>query len=67
MGQGSGVAMSCGVGFGRGSKPTLLWMWGRLVAVALIDPLAWELPHAVGTALKTNKKKPQAAEKQKPG
>ena len=48
--------MSCGVGFGRGSKPVLLWMWGRLVAVALIDPLAWELPHAAGTALKTNKK-----------
>ena len=27
------------------------------VAVALIQPLAWELPHATGTALKSKKKK----------
>ena len=30
----------------------LLWLWHRLAAVALIQPLAWELPYAVGAALK---------------
>ena len=29
------------------------WLWRRLAAVALmIGPLAWELPYAVGMALK---------------
>ena len=31
----------------------LLWLWCRLAAVALIRPLAWEPPYAVGTALKS--------------
>ena len=35
----------------------LLWLWCRLAAMALIQPLAWELPHALGVALKTPKKK----------
>ena len=39
----------------------LLWLWHRLAAVALIGPLAWEPPYAVGTALKKKKRK----EKQK--
>ena len=30
----------------------LLWLRCRLAAVALIRPLAWELPYAVGEALK---------------
>ena len=30
----------------------LLWLWRRPVATALIGPLAWEPPHAVGVALK---------------
>ena len=34
-------------------NPTLLWLWYRLAATALIRPLAWELPHAVGTAIKS--------------
>ena len=34
------------------SDPTLLWLWCRPAAVALIPPLAWELPYAVVTALK---------------
>ena len=39
----------------------MLWLWYRLAAVALIGPLAWEPPYAVGVALKgknkqTNKK-----------
>ena len=38
---GSGVAGSCGV---------------RLVALALIQPLAWEPPYAEGTAVKRPKK-----------
>ena len=28
----------------------LLWLWLWLAAIALIQPLAWELPHAVGMA-----------------
>ena len=37
--------------------PALLWLWGRPAAVALIQPLAWEFPYAMGTALKRQKKK----------
>ena len=44
--------MSCGVGRRRGLDPTLLWLWGRLAAGALIGPLAWEHPYAIGAALK---------------
>ena len=44
--------MSCGVGHRRGSNPTLLWLWHRPTAVALIKPLAWEPPYATGAALK---------------
>ena len=40
------VAMSCGVGWRRGSDPVLLWLWCRPEATALIRPLAWEPPHA---------------------
>ena len=28
----------------------LLWLWRRLAATALIGPLAWEPPYAVGAA-----------------
>ena len=44
--------MSCGVGHRCGSDPELLWLWCRLAAVAPIQPLAWELPHGTGAALK---------------
>ena len=41
--------------------PKLLWLWCRPAATALIQPLAWEPPYAVGVALKrqkqTNKQK----------
>ena len=47
------VAVSRGVGCRCGSDPMLLWLWCRLVAVALIQPLAWELPYALGAALKS--------------
>ena len=35
----------------------LLWLCCRLAAVAPIQPLAWEPPHATGAALKQNKNK----------
>ena len=44
--------MSCGIGHRRGADPTLLWLWCRLAAAALIRLLAWELPYATGAALK---------------
>ena len=47
---GSGVAVSCGVGCRRGSDPASLWLWRRPVATALIRPLAWEPPYAAGAA-----------------
>ena len=47
--------MSCGVGRRCRSDPALLWLWPA--AVALIQPLAWELPYAMGVALKRPKKK----------
>ena len=34
----------------------MLWLWHRLAAAAPIRPLAWELPYAVGAALKKKKK-----------
>ena len=37
--------------------PTLLWLWCRPAATALIGPLAWEPPYAAGAALKRQKKK----------
>ena len=46
--------MGRGVGCRHGSDPTLLC---RLVATALIRPLAWEPPYATGVALEKAKKK----------
>ena len=57
MGEGSGVAVSYGVGRRRGSDPALLWLWCRLAAAALIRPLAWEPPYAVGAVLKKKKER----------
>ena len=48
--------MSCGVDCRRGSDPTLLWLWRRQVATALIRPLAWEPPYDVGAALEMAKR-----------
>ena len=44
--------MSCGVGQRLGSDPVLLWLWCRPAATALIRPLVWGPPYAMGTALK---------------
>jgi len=49
--------MSCGVAHRHGTDPALLWLWRRLAATALIRPLAWEPPYAVGAALEKGKKK----------
>ena len=49
--------MSCGVGRRCGSDPSWLWLWCRPVAIALIEPLAWELPYGTGAALKRHKDK----------
>ena len=38
------------------SDPALLCLWHRLVAVALIGPIAWELTYAAGVALKGGRK-----------
>ena len=48
--------MSCGVGRRHVSDPVLLWLWRRLVATALIRPLAWEPPYAVEVALEKAKR-----------
>ena len=48
--------MNCGVGHRLGSDPALLWLWCRLVAAAQIRPLTWELPYAMGVALKRQNK-----------
>ena len=51
-----GVAVSCGIGCRHGSDLALLWLWPRPAVVALIRPLAWEPPYAMGTTLKKRKK-----------
>ena len=49
--------MSCGAGGRHGLDLALLWLWHRLVATALIRPLAWEPPYAAGGAQEKEKKK----------
>ena len=49
--------MSCGIGHRQGLDLALLWLWCRLVAAALIRPLAWEPPYAAAVALKKKAKK----------
>ena len=36
--------------------PMLLWLWRKLVAAALIQPLAWEPPCDLDASLKDKKK-----------
>ena len=73
MGEGSSIAVSCGVGCRCGSDPALLWLWRRPVATAPIGPLAWEPPYAAGaaqeiattTTTKRQKKKKKKKKKKK--
>ena len=53
--------MSCGVGHRRGSDLVLLQLW--LAVMALIGPLAWEPPYAMGTTLKTKDQKKKKKKK----
>ena len=57
MGQGSSIAVSCGVGHIHGSDPILLPLWLWLAAAALIRPLAYEYPYVKSVAQKAKKKK----------
>ena len=50
--KGSSVATSCSVGSRGDSDLALLWLWCRPTATAPFQPLAWELPYAMGVALK---------------
>ena len=56
MGEGSRVAMSCGVGRRCGLDPTLPWLWHGPAATAPTGPLAWEPPYAENVALKIKNK-----------
>ena len=55
--------MSRGVGRRHGSDLTLLWLWCRPAAAALIWPLAWDSPYAAGVAL--NRQKTEKEKKKK--
>ena len=57
--------MTYGVGLRHSSDSVLLWLWCRLAAVTAIRTLAWELPYATGSALKSKKKKRKEERKQK--
>ena len=50
-GSGISTAVSYGVGHRRSLDPELLRLWCRPAGVALIQPLAWEPPYAVGAGL----------------
>ena len=52
-----GIAESCGIGRRHSSDPAVLRLWHKPAVAAPIQPLAWELPYAIGVALKTNKQK----------
>ena len=65
MGEGSCVAVICGVGHRHDSDPVLLWLWPRPAAIAPMRPLAWEFPYAMGAALKRKKKKREKKRKER--
>ena len=51
--KGSDIAMICGVCRRCSSGLALLWLWCRPAAIALIRPLAQEVPYAAGAAVNT--------------
>ena len=61
---GPGITMSCGVGCRCVLDPALPWLWHRPVAIAPNLPLTWELPYAMGAALKRKKKRKEKRRKQ---
>jgi len=54
--------MSWGVGHRCSSDPELLWLWHRVAGAAPFQPLAWELPCAMGAALKRKRAKEKRGE-----
>ena len=58
-----GIDVSWGVSCRHSPDPALLWLWCRLIAAALIRPLAWELPYAAGVALERKKERKKRYEK----
>ena len=58
-----GIAVGCSVGCSHSSDPVLLWLWCRPASVAPIQPLAWELPYALGAALRRPKRKEKRKKK----
>ena len=48
-----------------GSDPTVLLLWCRPVATAVIGPVAWELPYAAGAAPEKGKRKKKKRKKEK--
>ena len=65
MGEGFGIAVSCGVGCRHCSDPALLWLWHGPASIVLIRPLAWEPPYAAGAAQVIAKRQKQKQQKQK--
>ena len=61
------MALSCVAGCGCSLDPTLLWLWCRLAAAALIQPLAWEPPCATGVALKMKEREEGRKKRKKEG
>ena len=59
--------MSCDVGHRCSLDPTLLWLWCRPAATALIRPLTWECPYGMDAALRGGKKKPHTHTKRTNG
>ena len=59
--------VSCGVGRRCGSDLACLRFWCRLTATALIGPLAWEPPYAMGVALNKTKKEKERKKERKKG
>ena len=56
--------MSYGVDCRHDSDLALLWLWCRPMAMAAIQPLAWEPPYALGAALKDQKQTNKQTNKQ---
>ena len=55
------MATSCGVGHRCGLDPTLLQLWCRLAAAALIQPLVGEPPYTTDVVLKEKEKREKNA------
>ena len=57
--------MGCGVGCRRSSDLVLMWLLCRPATVAAVQLLDWELPYAMGVALKRHPPPPALKKKVK--